>query len=122
MARSLMGKLGCFAEDGSDAGLSTMTRRARAARATVGVGFLGMASAVLVLQPACGVVSWLTAPVLTWLGISHLVAAVTGYQGCPEIGAVASLVFDRSISTNCDIWRRIDRAMRVDRPTRATPA
>jgi hypothetical protein len=51
------------------------------------------------------------AAVAAWVGLSHLVAAGTGYRGCPEIGAIATLVLRRPLATNCDVWDRIDKAI-----------
>jgi hypothetical protein len=56
---------------------------------------------------------WPAAIVPTWFGISHLVSSVTGYQGCPEIGAIPSVMLDRPVATNCASWERIDR--RIER-------
>jgi hypothetical protein len=44
-----------------------------------------------------------------WLGVSHLVAAVTAYRGCPEIGAIPSLLLGRTVITRCTPWERLDR-------------
>jgi hypothetical protein len=56
---------------------------------------------------------WPAAIVPTWFGISHLVASVTGYEGCPELGAIPSVMLDRHVATACGLWERIDR--QVDR-------
>jgi len=93
----------------SDAGSATMARRARRARAVGGVGFLALAGAMssrrlpgkISLRPA--------AIVPTWFGISHLVASVTGYEGCPELGAIPSVMLDRHVATGCGLWGRIDQ-------------
>jgi len=45
---------------------------------------------------------------LGWLGASHLVAAMTGYPGCPELGAIPSLVTGRRVATRCGPWERFD--------------
>jgi hypothetical protein len=51
---------------------------------------------------------WPASLVATWFGISHLVAAVTGYQGCPELGAIPSVMLGRPVATGCGPWQRID--------------
>lgn len=32
-----------------------------------------------------------------------------GYQGCPELGAIPSVMLGRPVGTSCELWRRIDR-------------
>jgi hypothetical protein len=54
-------------------------------------------------------VLWALAIPSLWLGLSHLVAAVTGYRGCPEIGAIPSLILGRRVMTQCAPWERLDR-------------
>jgi len=43
-----------------------------------------------------------------WFGISHLVAGVIGYRGCPELGAIPSVMLGREVPTSCGPWERID--------------
>ncbi|MDQ3956440.1 MAG: hypothetical protein M3285_12925 [Actinomycetota bacterium] len=45
----------------------------------------------------------------TWFGVSHLVAAATAYDGCPEIGAIASVVRGEDVVTGCGPWGVLDR-------------
>ena len=84
-----------------------ITHRQRVARAVVGVIFLALAWAFLrVPVPA---VAWPLAITAAWFGISHLVAACIAYPDCPELGAIATLVSRRYISTRCGPWALLDR-------------
>jgi hypothetical protein len=94
-----------------DAGSATMGRRARRARAIAGVGFLALAGAMSSRQLPGEISLWPAAVVPTWFGIAHLVSSVTGYEGCPELGAIPSVMLDRHVATGCGIWERIDRRM-----------
>jgi hypothetical protein len=60
---------------------------------------------------------WPAAVVPTWFGVSHLVAGVTGYRGCPELGAIPSVMLDRPVSTGCGPWERVDRWLEPDSVT-----
>jgi hypothetical protein len=88
-----------------------MTRSARRTRAAAGFGFLALAGALGSRQAPGRVALWPLALVPTWFGISHLVAAVTGYQGCPELGAIPSVMLARPVATGCGPWERIDRRL-----------
>src|SRR5437867_3336126 len=74
--------------------------RPRSVRAVAGLGFLALAA----WAPL-----WPLSILAAWFGISHVVAAATGYRGCPEMGAVASLVLRRRVSTVCKPWERFDQ-------------
>jgi len=93
----------------SDAGSATMGRRARRVRAIAGVGFLALAGAMSSRQAPGRISLWPAALVPTWFGVAHLVASVTGYEGCPELGAIPSVMLDRHVVTGCGLWERIDR-------------
>lgn len=93
----------------SDAGSATMGRRARRARAIAGAGFLALAGGMSSRQLPGKISLWPAAIVPTWFGISHLVAGVTGYEGCPELGAIPSVILDRHVATSCGLWEQIDR-------------
>jgi hypothetical protein len=88
-----------------------MSRPSRAVRAAAGAGFLTVAGALSTRQLPGGVALWPAALVPTWFGISHLVAAVTGYSGCPELGAIPSVMLARPVVTGCGPWERIDRRL-----------
>jgi hypothetical protein len=101
---------GCCGEQDRP-GSRVMSQSARSARAAAGVGFLILAGAMGSRQLPGGIALWPAAVVPTWFGISHLVAGVTGYGGCPELGAIPSVMLDRQIGTRCATWERIDRAI-----------
>jgi hypothetical protein len=84
-----------------------ITIRQRVARVVVGVGWLMLAWVWLHISiPA---VAWTLAVVAVSFGISHVVAAWTAYPGCPELGAIASLVSRRYVGTRCGPWERVDK-------------
>lgn len=86
-----------------------MTGSSRGARAAAGLGFLALAGAMGSRQAPGRIAFWPAALVPTWFGISHLIASVTGYQGCPELGAIPSVMLARPVATRCGPWERIDR-------------
>lgn len=88
-----------------------MSGRSRQARAAAGLGFLALAGALASRQAPGRVALWPLALVPTWFGISHLVAGVTGYRGCPELGAIPSVMLGRPVETSCRPWERIDRLL-----------
>jgi hypothetical protein len=97
---------GCCASDEA-----VMSRRSRAIRAAAGLGFLTIAGGMSSRQLPGRIALWPTALVPTWFGISHLVAAMTGYSGCPELGAIPSVMLARPVATGCAPWERIDRCL-----------
>jgi hypothetical protein len=104
---------GCCSEDTmSVESRAPMGRTARWSRALAGVGFLVVAGALGTRRLPGRIALWPTSVVPTWFGISHLVAGVTGYHGCPEIGAIPSVMLGREVKTNCELWQSIDS--RVD--------
>ena len=86
-----------------------LSRGGRRARALAGVGFLAIAGILGPRQLPGRIALWPAALVPTWFGISHLVAGVTGYQGCPELGCDPSVMLGRTVASSCAHWRRIDR-------------
>ena len=93
----------CAIDTSAIGDVRTLGARHRVARLVAGVLFAAIAR-VLVKGP-------LTAPirVLTgWFAVSHAVAAATGYGGCPELGAIPSVIARRSVSTECGPWEWID--------------
>ena len=105
----------CSRPEGPADGLQ-MSRAVRRARAAAGLAFLVAAGALSTRQLPGRVALWPASLVPTWFGISHLVASVTGYRGCPELGAIPSVLLDRPVSTSCGPWQRIDR--RLESPRR----
>ena len=95
----------------------------RRARAGAGLGFLALGAglvwggfalealaagglAILLCAVPCAL-----AAVAGWFGLSHLVASVTGYKGCPELGAIPSLFRRHPIDTRCAPWDNLDRRL-----------
>jgi len=83
-----------------------LSRRARGARALAGLGFHAVGLTLARAGPL-----WPAALVAHWFGGSHMVAAATGYNGCPELGAIPSLVMRRHFATECGPWRWIDERL-----------
>jgi hypothetical protein len=76
--------------------------------ASVGVLYLWPVAMLTDLGVPSAVAWGLAIPSL-WLGISHLVAAATAYRGCPEVGAIPSLILRRRVITSCRPWEQIDQ-------------
>lgn len=96
-----------------------MGRAARRSRTMAGLLFLAFAGVLGARRLPGGIALWPASLVPTWFGISHLVAGVTGYQGCPELGAIPSVMLGRPVGTHCELWQRIDS--RVDPPDSIVP-
>lgn len=93
-----------------------MSTRSRLARLFAGCGFLALAGGLAARQAPGRIALWPTALVPAWFGVSHLVAAVVRYPGCPELGAIPSVMLGRTVPTACSPWARIDRALGGDAP------
>jgi hypothetical protein len=89
----------------------SMHRRARAARAGVGLAQLALGGSLASRKLPGGVALWPMALVPTWFGISHLIASMIGYRGCPELGAIPTVMLGRPVGTVCDFWDRLDRRL-----------
>lgn len=101
---------GCCPQSAGLAALHTpMGRTARRSRAAAGFVFLVTAGGLASRRLPGRIALWPASLIPTWFGISHLVAGTTGYQGCPELGAIPSVVLGRPVGTSCELWRRIDR-------------
>jgi hypothetical protein len=113
---SVLKRIGCFAD--AKTVQPPLSGRGRAARTVAGMGFLAAAGFLGFVEflPLPDLLLRGVAVVLAWFGISHLVASATDYQGCPEIGAIPTIVLKREIATNCDIWHRIDRVIGAGPP------
>jgi hypothetical protein len=81
----------------------------RCARLVVGIVLLGFAQAV----PWLGAGGVVLTVILSWVGASHVLAAVMSYPGCPELGAVASLLLGRWVRIGCTPWRWLDARLRL---------
>lgn len=116
-----MAKIGCYrglSDSPAPVVEPPLSDRARVARALAGAAFIASTGLLcvwpLALLAHLGVpdpVLWALAAVGFWLGLSHLVAAATSYRGCPEVGAIASLVLRRHVLTTCTPWERLDRRL-----------
>jgi hypothetical protein len=99
----------CIGVSSETPALSTpMGRAARGSRALAGLALLVLAGGLSARRLPGGVALWPAAIVPTWFGISHLFAAAIGYQGCPELGAIPSVMLGRPVESGCEPWRRLD--------------
>jgi len=73
---------------------------ARRRRLRMGLAMLALA-AVLAAGACHSWLLWPPAAVAGWFAASFLVAAATRYPGCPELGAIPSLLLRRRINTRC---------------------
>jgi hypothetical protein len=88
-----------------------MHSRARAARAGIGFAQLALGGTLATRKLPGGIALWPVALVPTWFGISHLIAAMIGYRGCPELGAIPTVMQGRPVGTVCEFWARLDRRL-----------
>lgn len=95
-----------------------LTPRQRAGRAAAGVGLIALARLAKRIPPIVGAPLGLA---IGWVGLSHTVAAATGYNGCPELGAIPSLVLRRNVQTRCGPWQRIDHRLGLAEPRTRSP-
>jgi hypothetical protein len=100
-----MASLGCCRVEELSGRLTFRQRRAR-----VVVGVASLTVAVLAARTS-GVIGVLGAVGTGWFGASHLVAARTGYAGCPELGAIPTVVLGREVQVGCVPWRIADRRL-----------
>ncbi len=109
VSKGRAGTGGCVpSEARADPEAQPMGFRLRAARALVGLGFLAAAGALSSRSAPGRIALWPVGLVPAWFGISHLIAAQIGYRGCPEIGAIPSVMLGRRVKTGCGPWERID--------------
>lgn len=98
----------CSGTGGSLEPQAPMSRAARRSRALAGVASLAVAGALGSRRLPGRIELWPASLVPTWFGISHLLAGVIGYQGCPELGAIPTVMLGRPVGSSCELWRRID--------------
>jgi hypothetical protein len=82
----------------------------RLARALAGLALMGLAAAS---QSRPRIVAAPISLLGGWVGLSHLVAAATAYNGCPELGAIPSLLAGRHVHTRCGPWQQLDDRFRL---------
>ena len=98
------GRMGCSVDlDAPAEPAQALSARPRVARAIAGLAFLALAAPAARRRPLLPL-----GLVAGWFGASHLVAGATGFRGCPELGAIASLLLRREVATRCDPWEWID--------------
>jgi len=93
---------------GGDARVAGVSPGGRAARAVVGLAALGVGGALATRALPGRIALWPAALVPSWFGISHLVAAMVGYNGCPELGAIPTVMHGRPIGSRCRMWSALD--------------
>lgn len=99
-------KLCCGDDGGEEQALNSGQRRARLVA--------GLVLLAIVVALPWSAVGWnALALVLGWIGVSHMVAAMTAYPGCPELGAVPSLLLRRNVKMGCVPWRWLDARLRL---------
>lgn len=104
-----MSALGCCRVEDLPQRLNDGQRRARTL-----VGMVSLATAYMASRhrsPSAALV----AAGAGWFGLSHLVAAGTGYPGCPELGAIPSLLARREVRVGCVPWRIVDNRLGLAR-------
>jgi hypothetical protein len=99
----------CCGDEGGE--WRPLSRGQRCARLVAGLGLLMVAVAL----PWSGVGGIVLSLVFGWVGASHVVAAATAYRGCPELGAVSSLLLRRTVKIGCGPWRWLDARLRLSR-------
>ena len=97
----------CCGED--SAGWRPLNARQRRARLIAGVALLALA-----LAPPWSAAGWIALAVIAgWLGATHVLAAAMAYPGCPELGALPSLLLGRWVKIGCTPWRWWDARFRL---------
>jgi len=89
-----------------------LNRRQRAARFIVGAGLL-LLDFLLRGSNALSITGIATAAIIGWFGVMHILAALMAYPGCPELGAVPSLLLGRDVKIGCGPWRWLDARLRL---------
>lgn len=102
---------------GGGASVDAVPQRGRVARAAFGFTAIGLGGALATRRLPGQIALWPLAIVPSWFGISHLIAAMIGYDGCPELGAIPTVLHGQPIGSRCRLWERIDRRIgaRADR-------
>jgi hypothetical protein len=96
-----------------------MNSRGRVARAVAGLAWLAGGGLLATRKLPGEIALWPASLVPTWFGISHLVAAVIAYRGCPELGAIPTVFLGRPVPTVCEVWERIDKGISGAAPAAA---
>ena len=89
-----------------------LNRRQRTARFVVGAGLL-LVDILLPWSPAFSITGMATAAIVAWFGVTHVVAALMAYPGCPELGVIPSLLLRRDVKIGCGPWRWLDARLHL---------
>jgi hypothetical protein len=100
----------CCSADSAD--WHPLNRRQRTARFIVGAGLLWL-DVLLSSSHALSITVTAAAAFIGWFGVTHVVAALIAYPGCPELGAVPTLLLRRDIKIGCGPWRWLDERLRL---------
>lgn len=103
-------RCGCRTAPTEDAVVPALEQRHRVARVVAGGGFAAVAWLCWSAR-----ISRPLGLVAGWFALSHVVAGITAYSGCPELGAIPSFVRGRPVVTGCGPWKLLDA--RIDRFT-----
>lgn len=96
-------RCGCRNEPPADALPHQLETRHRVGRAVAGAAFVALARVCWTPR-----LSRPLAILAGWFALSHVVAAITAYDGCPELGAIPSLVRGEVVTTRCGPWQMLD--------------
>lgn len=81
----------------------------RQARLIVGIALLSLALAL-----PWSAAGWIALALIAgWVGATHALAAAMAYPGCPELGAMPSLLLGRWVRIGCTPWRWLDARLRL---------
>jgi hypothetical protein len=100
----------CCADEAGD--WHSLNRGQRTARFIVGAGLL-LVAVLLLWSLAFSALVIAIAAILGWFGVTHVLAALTAYPGCPELGAVPSLLLRRDVRIGCGPWQWLDARLRL---------
>jgi hypothetical protein len=100
----------CCSDEAGD--WRALNRRQRLARFIVGASLL-LLDFLLPWPHELSLAGIAVAAIIGWFGITHVLAALMAYPGCPELGAVPSLVLGRDLKVGCGPWRWLDARLRL---------
>jgi len=100
----------CCSNDAGD--WRPLNRRQRAARLIVGATLL-LVGFVLPSSHELSVTGIAAATIVGWFGVTHVLAAFMAYPGCPELGAIPSLLLGRDVKIGCGPWRWLDARLHL---------
>ena len=89
-----------------------LNRRQRTVRFIVGAGLL-LLDLLLPWSQPLSIAEIATAAIIGWFGVTHVLAALMAYPGCPELGSVPSLLLRRDLKIGCGPWRWLDARLHL---------